>query len=258
MVKKNKMWPAVKMRFTFFLTVWHLFLWAIAALLFPAYWLYLLIWGLISYLGSLGAFAIWQRKTTVKGRVFERFPPAMQIAHETLSVLRRGLNEETAQTVAEIIQKISDVPAVAITDREKVLAFLGEGCEHHPVGMPIVTKPTRDVIAHNKHIIVRNRKEFNCSKTDCHCPLGSAIIVPLTCRQQVAGTIKLYQTKEGNVPDYLIKLAQGIAQLLSNQIELAEMDRQAQLVTEARLDALQAQINPHFLFNTLNTTTAMD
>ncbi len=34
---------------------------------------------------------------------------------------------------------------------------------------------------------------------------------------------------------------------------MAELDRQAQLVTKAELDALHAQINPHFLFNTLNT-----
>ncbi|MCL6448707.1 MAG: sensor histidine kinase, partial [Armatimonadetes bacterium] len=39
----------------------------------------------------------------------------LQIANETLPYLRRGLNEETAAKTVEIIQKIADVAAVAIT-----------------------------------------------------------------------------------------------------------------------------------------------
>jgi len=54
-------------------------------------------------------------------------------------------------------------------------------------------------------------------------------------------------------PKDLVKIAVGIGKLLSQQIELADFDRQSQLLTEAKLDALQAQINPHFLYNTLDS-----
>ena len=175
----------------------------------------------------------------------------LQIANETLPYLRRGLNEETAAKTVEIIQKIADVAAVAITDKERVLGYLGAGSDHHKAGSPILTEATREALATGQLKVVRNSRDLQCPVR--HCPLESAVIAPLKCKGEVVGTLKLYQTRQGEVPEGVIKLAVGITQLLGIQMELAELDRQSQLVTKAELDALQAQINPHFLFNTLNT-----
>jgi LytS/YehU family sensor histidine kinase len=181
----------------------------------------------------------------------------LQIAHETLPFLRRGLNEDTARKTAEIIQKISEMAAVAITDREKVLAFIGVGCDKHLPGEKILTEATRQVISSGQYKVVPDTTALNCSRFDsCECPLGSAVIVPLTNKGQVCGTLKLYSTAHGPPADHILQLALGIGQLLSIQMELAELDRQTQLITLARLDALHAQINPHFFFNTLNTIVA--
>lgn len=177
--------------------------------------------------------------------------PTLRIANETLPYLRRGLNQETATKTAEIIQKLTDVAAVAITDRERVLAYIGAGADHHQAGGPIITDATRVVLVTGELKIIHDRYGLSCPNKDC--PLESAVIAPLRIKDEVAGTIKLYQTRQGDVPPSVVKLTEAVAQLLGLQMELAELDRQAQLVTKAELDALHSQINPHFLFNTLNT-----
>lgn len=177
--------------------------------------------------------------------------PALRIANETLPFLRRGLNEDTAGKTVEIIKTIADVAAVAITDRENVLAYVGIGSDHHKPGGPIMTDATKMVISTGELMVVKNRYGLICPVDNC--PLESAVIAPLKCKGEVVGTVKLYQVKQGDVGPADVKLVEGVAQILGLQMELAELDRQARLVTKAELDALQAQINPHFLFNTLNT-----
>jgi two-component system LytT family sensor kinase len=218
------------------------------------WWLAMLIILLLN-LATLSALAFWSKPRPKRNEkpTHPPFDPTVMIAHETLPILRRGLNEETALKTAEIIQKVADVAAVAITDKEKVLAYLGAGCEMHQPGDKILTEATKQVLQTGFHKVVQTTKELNCSITDCDCPLGSAVIVPLKYRDEVVGSLKLYQTTDGHLPPHIIRFALGIAQLLSIQIELAELDRQTQLLTKAKLDALHAQINPHFFFNILNT-----
>ncbi len=50
----------------------------------------------------------------------------------------------------------------------------------------------------------------------------------------------------------------GIPLKIWNQIRIErKLEEQSRLLLQARLDALQRQINPHFLFNTLNSITSL-
>jgi LytS/YehU family sensor histidine kinase len=181
------------------------------------------------------------------------FDTTLRIGDETLEYLKQGLNAESAQKICEIIHKITEVDAVAITDDRIILGFDGVGCRRHQQGGPILTGATRHVLDTGETLIVTDPHTLSCDEHDCPHPLKSAVITPLKYRGRVVGTFKLYRASDQPLPTYISRLAVGIAALLGIQMELGEVDRQRELATKARLEALQAQIRPHFLFNVLNT-----
>jgi LytS/YehU family sensor histidine kinase len=181
---------------------------------------------------------------------------SLRISAEALPHLRQGLTPETAAVIAEIILRVAEVDAVAITDPEVILAFAGEGCPTMRPGGPIQTAATRHAIATGEITFVPSKDELHCPIPGCPCPIHAAVIAPLKLRGTTVGTVKLYSHRPAPIPAYIERLAWGMSQLLSLQLELAEVERYRELLAQARLEALQAQIRPHFLFNTLNTVIA--
>ncbi len=198
-----------------------------------------------------------------KRAMFEKYTSAfsataLKVAASTEGILRQGFNEENSMKVAQVLIQELDIGAVAITDRDKLLAFTGIGDDHHLPGKPISSSYTQRAIETGEVVYADgNEVPYRCS-IHPHCKLGSTLVIPLRGEnQRVIGTIKLYEAKNRLFSSINRTLGEGIAQLLSAQILAGQYERQKALLTQSEIKLLHAQVNPHFLFNALNTLKAV-
>jgi two-component system sensor histidine kinase LytS len=179
---------------------------------------------------------------------------ALKLADLTLKFMRKGLTEQSALPTCNILLKEIHADAVSITNKEKVLAFVGVGEDHHLHNEEIKTKATRRVL-HEGKLVITDSGEVHCGVA-C-CPLSAAVIAPLKIKGETIGTLKFYFKSEKGPSPTTIELSKGLSTLLSHQLELSEVDRHLELAKQAEIKSLQAQVSPHFLFNALNTIVAL-
>ncbi|MFB5746098.1 LytS/YhcK type 5TM receptor domain-containing protein [Cedecea sp. S5-13] len=211
---------------------------------------------------TLGA-AMFMRILLDKRAMFEKYTSAfsataLKVAASTEGILRQGFNEQNSLKVAKVLHQELDISAVAITDREKLLAFIGTGADHHLAGKPISSGYTWQAIENNEVVYADgNEVPYRCSLHP-NCKLGSTLVIPLRGEnQRVIGTIKLYEARNRLFSSINRTLGEGIAQLLSAQILAGKYEQQKALLAQSEIKLLHAQVNPHFLFNALNTLKAV-
>lgn len=180
---------------------------------------------------------------------------ALQIAQLTLEHFRQGLNEKSCKKVAEILRARTDVAAVAITDRNGILTHVGIGDDHHVPRKDILTELTKKVLAQGKILTAYRKQDIQCSHPDCL--LQAAIVLPLNVHQKTVGSLKLYFTDPSHLTTVEEEFAEGLSRLFSSQLEYAEIEQQRKLLKDAEIKALQAQVHPHFFFNSLNAISSL-
>jgi two-component system LytT family sensor kinase len=169
---------------------------------------------------------------------------ALHAATVTLPQFRRGLSIASAGKTVGHLRTLTQAQAVALADRERLLAFDGAGADHHSRGdlLTSLAVATRDDRLHVESQIACEHGE---------CPLGASVSAPLIVQgERVGSFVALFARGRRLRPDDTRTVTEA-ASLVSAQLELAELEAQTERLARAELRALRAQISPHFIYNAL-------
>lgn len=180
---------------------------------------------------------------------------ALFIANKTLPFFRQGLNEHSCEKVANILCTHTNADSVAITDLNNVLTHVGKGKKYDHVLQENDQYAMKQVLQTGEIFILKSINEYRTINTES--PLKAVIIVPLFVREKPIGTLKMYYTTPYKLNEAEQELAEGLIMLFSTQLEIGEAERYKELLQNAQIKALIAQIHPHFLFNSINVIVAL-
>ncbi len=210
------------------------------------------------FANGLGAFvvisitdSILEEKKKVAG---EQAKLILEIANKTLPHFRE-LTPKSLKNVCKIIQEAVDAEVVALTDLEDILASYSLNEENKINHTKIVGRVTKMVLSTGR-VYISDDLQDEKDRRGCLKDMKSAIITPLINDQGIVGTLKMYFKEDSALTSRNKYLAIGLSQLISTQLEISRIERLKNEAAKAEIRALQAQINPHFLFNALHTISS--
>ena len=179
---------------------------------------------------------------------------ALEIANKTLPHFRET---ENLSEVCKIIAEDLGAKATVITNKKEIIA--GFSFDKDEIKKAdIKSNNTRKVLKTGEAmLVIKEDDEIIEDFLDISPHIKSCIILPLKEKNDISGTLKIFFDTAEKITDKNRYLMIGLSHLISTQMEISKVENLISLLKYSELKALQSQINPHFLFNVLNTMTSL-
>jgi two-component system LytT family sensor kinase len=167
---------------------------------------------------------------------------SLRTANLAAPALRQGLDADSAARASAHLRALLGTTGIVVADTDGILAADNVDALHVGLLGPGLAR----AVESGRPAMVP-RRELACGTTG-PCALQEGVVVPLVVDGKVVGALAgLDLTASAG----LLRRAGEVAQFVSTQLELAELDRSKARATRAELKFLRAQISPHFVYNAL-------
>ncbi|MBT9589112.1 histidine kinase [bacterium] len=168
----------------------------------------------------------------------------LSLAHRASGLLATGLNSTQASELAELVRDALGVPATYLLAEGRTLAFAGSAPHLHPA----------ESLPESDQALEHNQIFQGCPDA---CPYSFTLLVPLQVGPRTVAHLGVLGTRQRALSPWVRESLHGLGLVLSGMLSQVHVLEQKSHLDEARFRFLQAQIRPHFLFNTLNTMAAL-
>lgn len=181
---------------------------------------------------------------------------ASELMKKCLPQLVQGIeNEENMRRFVETILEETDWAGAMVTNKSKIIADCQRGTSESlrpEVGIPdIGIRAMESGRMERVYKVPASSAWYECMKE------YSLVAAPFVIREQTVGCLIVWVRKQWVFRQSELELLQHLVVLSSYQIALAELEHQKDMLQKAEFKALQFQVNPHFLFNALNTVSCV-
>lgn len=193
--------------------------------------------------------AVQEEESTRANQTVKTF----SIADRTFSLFRAGLDENSAKESTKIIKQLTGVEHVAITRGLRELAYTGTATDQkRNAEQDLMLR--KKVLETGKSVLSESKSKWVFSNK---AKSRASVVLPFRVHDKTIGTITFYYGSSIHITAVERELIEGLSKLFSSQLEIGEIERHNKLLQNAKIEALQSQIQPHFLFNALNTIVAL-
>ncbi|WWO97332.1 MAG: histidine kinase [Candidatus Dasytiphilus stammeri] len=161
----------------------------------------------------------------------------------------RNADNKTLYKICQILRIDLMADVVAITNTKQILAYSGIGRTYY-FNDRSIGYITAKVLQYGAIIIQNHLHPYAFPQ------INLVVIIPIWEQDCIIGTLKVcYNNYYLSLGEryFVKKISIFLSQMISTYIEISRFNDLRIITHKTKLQALQRMINPHFLFNTLNT-----